>query len=116
MTAARFFCRIGLVLLLALAASARAATPDLALKLNQPMGEPLARAMLARFGYGATERSLAEYARLSPNAMLQRGIRDGAMLPETVRQQLAALPRACHQSIPEGVEGHWSGTNVEGHE
>ena len=92
MTAARFFCRIGLVLLLALAASARAATPGLALKLNQPMGEPLARAMLARFGYGATERSLAEYARLSPSAMLQRGIRDGAMLPETVRQQLAALP------------------------
>ena len=45
------------------------------LKLDTPMDAPLARAMLARWGYGATDASVAALTGQTPRAMVQRGWR-----------------------------------------
>lgn len=82
----------------ALAATALAAPfgPD------RVMDGATARAMLARFGYGATPASLDAAMKQTPRQYLDRAIRDGARLPPPIADQIAALP------IAQPVEGVWS--------
>lgn len=82
----------------ALAATALAAPfgPD------RVMDGATARAMLARFGYGATPASLDAAMKQTPRQYLDRAIRDGTRLPPPVAEQIAALP------IAQPVEGVWS--------
>ena len=63
-----------------------------ALNLDQAMGEPLARQMLARFGYGATQAALASASGMSVKRYLQSGLHDASQLPAVITAQIAALP------------------------
>ena len=63
-----------------------------ALNLDQAMGEPLARQMLARFGYGATQAALASASGMSVKRYLQSGLHDASQLPAVISIQIAALP------------------------
>ena len=69
-------------------ASAAVLDPD------RPMAESTARAMLSRFGYGATPASLSLAMTQTPRQYLMRGILDGSRLPAPVSDQIAALPIA----------------------
>ena len=64
------------------------------LKLDAPMGAPLARAMLARWGYGATDASVAALATQTPRAMVQRGWREPSRVAPAVSASLDALADA----------------------
>jgi uncharacterized protein (DUF1800 family) len=67
------------------------------IELDRPMGESLARAMLGRFGYGPTTESIANVARMSSRAYVERGIFEGSTLPAVISDQIAEMPNA--QSI-----------------
>ena len=69
-------------------ASAAGPAPD------RPMAESTARAMLNRFGYGATPASLSMAITQTPRQYLMHGIFDGSRLPAPVADQIAALPIA----------------------
>lgn len=71
-----------------------APTAQAAVALDAPMGPQLARAMLARWGYGATDSSVAAHAKLTPRAMLQRGLSQPSGLPAAAQAALDALPDA----------------------
>lgn len=64
------------------------------LKLDTPMDAPLARAMLARWGYGATDASVAALTGQTPRAMVQRGWRAPSGVAPAVRTALDALADA----------------------
>jgi len=59
---------------------------------DSPMDETPARAMLNRFGYGATPASLAAAIAQTPRQYLMHAIADGSRLPPSVSDQIAALP------------------------
>lgn len=82
--------RINLVVLglVCAAGACGAATPD----PDRPMDAATARAMLGRFGYGATPGTLAIATALTPREYLMRGIRQGSALPPAVAAQVRALP------------------------
>lgn len=67
---------------------------DGSLDLDRPMQEGVARAMLNRFGYGATPASLAEAVRQTPRQYLTHALRDGSRLPVQVSDGIAQLPIA----------------------
>jgi uncharacterized protein (DUF1800 family) len=64
------------------------------LDVDARMDEATARAMLNRFGYGATPASLAAAMAQSPRQYLARAIGQDSALPPTVMQTLQALPVA----------------------
>lgn len=70
------------------AASAAPFGPD------RVMDDAGAKAMLARFGYGATPASLAAATSQTPRQYLERAIRDGDRLPPSIAGQIASLPVA----------------------
>lgn len=76
--------------LAAAACGARADAPA----LDRPMDEATARAMLNRFGYGATPASLAAATGQTPRQYLMHALRDGSNLPPPVAAQIAAMPIA----------------------
>jgi uncharacterized protein (DUF1800 family) len=85
-------------LLIALAGAAVAAGFD----LDRPMDEPTARAMLNRFGYGATPGSLSRAKTQTPRQYIMLAISDGSRLPATVSEQIQSLP------IAEPLDKVWS--------
>jgi uncharacterized protein (DUF1800 family) len=80
-------------LALSLATIAPAASA-LAIDLDATMDEATARAMLARFGYGADGASLAAAMKETPRQYLMHAIRDRSGLPPSISTQIAALPIA----------------------
>ena len=76
------------IAMLAAAALAAPLAPD------RVMDAAAAKAMLARFGYGATPASLDAAMKQTPRQYLDRAIRDSARLPPPTVEQIAALPIA----------------------
>ncbi len=68
----------------------------------RPMDEPAARAMLNRFGYGATPSSLQAAMTQTPRQYLLHAIVDGSRLPAAVANQIALLP------VSEPLESQWA--------
>ncbi len=66
------------------------------------MDEPTARAMLNRFGYGATPSSLSVAMTQSPRLYLLHAIVDRSRLPATVSNQIASLP------VSQPLEAQWT--------
>jgi uncharacterized protein (DUF1800 family) len=58
----------------------------------RPMDEATARALLSRFGYGATPASLAQAMAQTPRQYLMHAIVDGSGLPSPVADGIAKLP------------------------
>lgn len=58
---------------------------------DSPMNTETARAMLERFGYGATLDDIEHLNTTTPRAYLERGIHAGSTLPPLVQQRIAAL-------------------------
>ncbi|HEX8875020.1 MAG TPA: DUF1800 domain-containing protein [Nitrosospira sp.] len=86
-------CRLvslGVFAMFALVLAGSAAAQSI--ELDRPMGESLARAMLGRFGYGATIDSIASAARMSPRAYIERGIFEDSALPAIISSQIADMP------------------------
>ena len=71
--------------------SRTATSPATPIRLDQPMGEALARDMLGRFGFGATTADLARVAQWTPRAYIEYGIRGDSPLPPAVATRIAAL-------------------------
>lgn len=72
------------------------------LDTDRPMDEPSARAMLNRFGYGATPGSLSVAIAQTPRQYLMRAIFDGSGLPPSITGQIASLP------VSEPLESVWT--------
>jgi len=68
-----------------------ATSPATLIRLDQPMGEALARDMLGRIGFGATVMDLARVAQWTPRAYIEYGIRGDSPLPPAVATRIAAL-------------------------
>ncbi|MDE2367319.1 MAG: hypothetical protein KGM95_10350, partial [Betaproteobacteria bacterium] len=86
-------CRLvslGIFTMFALVLAGSAAAQSI--ELDRPMGESLARAMLSRFGYGATTDSIASAVRMSPRAYIERGIFEDSALPAAISSQIADMP------------------------
>lgn len=66
-------------------------SPATLIRLDQPMGEALARDMLGRFGFGATVMDLARVAQWTPRAYIEYGIRGDSPLPPAVATRIAAM-------------------------
>ncbi len=81
--------------LLGNASIARALDPD------RKMDDAMARAMLNRFGYGATPSSLGVAMNESPHAYLVRSIRAASNLPPAIQEEIRTLP------ISEPVDAIW---------
>lgn len=64
------------------------------LDVDRTMDAATARAMLARFGYGADPASLAAALRETPRQYLMRAIRGESRLPPEIAAQIASLPIA----------------------
>jgi len=62
--------------------------------LDAVMDEATARAMLARFGFGATPATLSATMALTPRQYIERAINAGSALPPSVVDTLRALPLA----------------------
>lgn len=58
---------------------------------DNPMSAETARAILTRFGYGATHSDIERISGMAPRAYLERGIHAGSTLPPLVQQRIAAL-------------------------
>ena len=58
---------------------------------DAPMGAATARAMLERFGYGATLVDIERIATLTPREYIERGIQEGSVLPGSTQQRIDAL-------------------------
>ena len=71
-------------------------------ELDRGMDGSSARAMLSRFGFGATPKSLADTTTQSPRAYLLRAIQDGSRLPPSVADEIASLP------VAEPVDAVWA--------
>lgn len=69
--------------------------------LDRPMGEPLARAMLGRIGYGATVPAVGAVSRLSPRAYIEQGVFGSSVLPAPVVATISAAQGS------EGLEALW---------
>jgi uncharacterized protein (DUF1800 family) len=83
--------RIVITIALWLAVAVAGAT---GLDTDRTMDEATARAMLGRFGYGATPAALAATMQLTPREYLMRGITQESVLPPAVVAQIHALPTA----------------------
>jgi hypothetical protein len=83
------------VALLTLALNAAAVAADETLAPDRVMTEAQARAMLARFGYGPTPKSLQAASEQTPRAFLQRAISEESTLPPAIGER---LDRACSAS------------------
>ena len=73
----------------------------LALDPERKMDEATARAILNRFGYGATPSSLGVAMNESPHAYLVRSIQAASSLPPAIQDEMRPLP------ISEPVEAIW---------
>jgi uncharacterized protein (DUF1800 family) len=62
--------------------------------IDRPMGEPVARAMLGRFGYGPTVGDIRRVAALSLREYVDAGIRGSSELPAPIAVRIAAMPAA----------------------
>lgn len=71
-------------------------------EIARAMDETTARAMLNRFGYGATPSSLVVAMMQTPSQYLMHAIVDGSRLPATVSNQIARLP------VSESLEAQWA--------
>ena len=69
------------------------------LMLDQPMSETQAKAMLARFGYGATPETLSVTVGNTPRHFLDRAIARDSTLPPEVATALGALDRGSLESL-----------------
>ncbi|MBK7354508.1 DUF1800 domain-containing protein [Propionivibrio sp.] len=83
--------RRSLAMLVAIAAAAQPLVAT-GLEINRLMDEPTARAMVSRFGYGATPSALSAAMSQTPGQYLTHAIRDPSRLPPSVTDQIAALP------------------------
>jgi uncharacterized protein (DUF1800 family) len=83
------FLRIALLTLVLNAAAAADAT----WALDRAMTEAQARAMLARFGYGPTPKSLQVASGQTPRDFLQRAISEESTLPPAIGERVAELAR-----------------------
>lgn len=81
-----------LVLLLALGNGACHAGGGLS--PDQVMSESVARAMLSRFGYGATPASLAAAETQTPRQYLTHSLQEGSRLPRQISETIGQLPIA----------------------
>jgi uncharacterized protein (DUF1800 family) len=72
------------------------------LDIDRTMDEPTARAMLNRFGYGATPGSLAKAKTQTPRQYLTLAITDGSRLPAPVADHIRSLP------IAEPLDSVWN--------
>lgn len=72
------------------------------LEISGPMDETAARAMINRFGYGATPSSLSAAMSQTPGQYVLRAIRGRSRLPTPVSEQIAALP------VSEPVDAVWA--------
>jgi uncharacterized protein (DUF1800 family) len=71
--------------------SRTATSPATPIRLDQPMGEALARDMLGRFGFGATAVDVARVSQWTPRAYIEYGIRGDSPLPPAVATRIAAM-------------------------